>query len=54
MLPKTLAIIDDDVDFTDALSTYLRELDVNVSVFGDSSDLLASESPSATSSIWST
>lgn len=45
MLPKTLAIIDDDVDFTDALSTYLRDLEVNVSVFGDSSDLLASESP---------
>ena len=45
MLPKTLAIIDDDVDFTDALTTYLRDLDVSVSVFGDSSDLLASESP---------
>jgi DNA-binding response OmpR family regulator len=45
MLPKTLAIIDDDVDFTDALSSYLRDLEVNVSVFGDSSDLLASESP---------
>ena len=45
MLPKTLAIIDDDVDFTDALTSYLRDLEVNVSVFGDSSDLLASESP---------
>jgi DNA-binding response OmpR family regulator len=45
MLPKTLAIIDDDVDFTDALTSFLRDLDVAVSVFGDSSDLLASESP---------
>ena len=45
MLPKTLAIIDDDVDFTDALTSYLRDLDISVSVFGDSSDLLASESP---------
>ena len=45
MLPKTLAIIDDDVDFTDALTTYLRDLEISVSVFGDSSDLLASESP---------
>jgi DNA-binding response OmpR family regulator len=45
MLPKSLAIIDDDVDFTDALTSFLRDLDVAVSVFGDSSDLLASESP---------
>lgn len=45
MLPKSLALIDDDVDFTDAFSSYLREQGVDVRVFGDSSDLLASESP---------
>jgi len=45
MLPKSLALIDDDVDFTDAFSSYLRDQDVDVRVFADSSDLLASESP---------
>ena len=45
MLPKSLALIDDDVDFTDAFASYLREQGVEVRVFGDSSDLLASESP---------
>lgn len=45
MLPKSLALIDDDVDFTDAFSSFLREQGVDVRVFADSSDLLASESP---------
>jgi len=45
MLPTSLALVDDDVDFTDAFSSYLREQGVEVSVFPDSSDLLASESP---------
>lgn len=45
MLPKSMAIVDDDVDFTDAFSAYMREQDVEARVFGDSSDLLASESP---------
>lgn len=45
MLPKTLALIDDDVDFTDAFAAYLRDQGVDVSVFGDSGDLLASETP---------
>ena len=45
MLPKTLALIDDDADFTDSFSSFLREQGVGVSVFADSSDLLASESP---------
>jgi two-component system, OmpR family, response regulator len=45
MLPKTLAIIDDDVDFTDSFSAYMREQGVDVKVFCDSGDLLASESP---------
>lgn len=45
MLPKSLALIDDDVDFTDAFSSFLRDQGVEVRVFSDSSDLLASESP---------
>lgn len=45
MLPKSLAIVDDDVDFTEAFSGFLREHGLEVRVFGDSSDLLASESP---------
>lgn len=45
MLPKTIALVDDDVDFTDAFASYLREQGVEVRVFGDSNDLLASESP---------
>jgi len=45
MLPKTLALIDDDADFTEAFATFLRQQGVDVSVFADSSDLLASESP---------
>ncbi|MFY9512574.1 MAG: response regulator transcription factor [Rubrivivax sp.] len=45
MLPKSLALIDDDVDFTDAFSSFLRDQGVEVRVFADSSDLLASESP---------
>ncbi len=45
MLPKSLALVDDDIDFTDAFSSYLRDLGMEVSVFGDSSDLLASDAP---------
>ena len=45
MLPKNIALIDDDVDFTESFSAFLREQGVEVSVFADSSDLLASESP---------
>ncbi len=45
MLPKTLAIVDDDTDFTDSFSAFLREQGVEVHAFSDSSDLLASESP---------
>ena len=47
MLPKTLALIDDDADFTEAFAPFLRQQGVDVSVFADSSDLLASESPFA-------
>jgi two-component system OmpR family response regulator len=45
MLPKTLAIIDDDAVFTEAFAGMLRDQGVDVAAFGDSSDLLAAESP---------
>jgi DNA-binding response OmpR family regulator len=45
MLPKNIALIDDDVDFTESFSAFLREQGVEVKIFSDSSDLLASESP---------
>lgn len=43
MLPKTLALIDDDAEYTEFLSQHLREQGVQVSVFGDSNDLLTDE-----------
>jgi DNA-binding response OmpR family regulator len=41
MLPKTLALVDDDVEYTEFLAQYLRERGVEVDVFGDSNRLLA-------------
>jgi two-component system, OmpR family, response regulator len=43
MLPKTLALIDDDADFSEFLAQHLRERDVSVKVYGDSLQLLADE-----------
>lgn len=43
MLPNTLALIDDDLEYTEFLSQHLRERGVRVTVFADSNDLLASE-----------
>jgi two-component system OmpR family response regulator len=43
MLPKTLAIIDDDVEYTEFLSQHLRGLGVRVTVFPNSNALLADE-----------
>ncbi len=43
MLPKTLALIDDDSAYVQGLSAHLRALGVNVDVFGNSNDLLAHE-----------
>jgi DNA-binding response OmpR family regulator len=43
MLPKTLALIDDDIEYTEFLSQHLREQGVRVTVFADSNDLLADE-----------
>lgn len=43
MLPKTLALIDDDDAYTHGLAGHLRTLGVDVTVFGNSNDLLAHE-----------
>jgi len=45
MLPKTLALIDDDRLFSDSLSRYLGEQGIAVSTFADGADLLASVDP---------
>jgi two-component system OmpR family response regulator len=41
MFPKTLALVDDDAEFSEFLAQYLRGQGVTVQVFHDSSDLLA-------------
>ena len=43
MLPKTLALVDDDLEFRNGLALYLRELGIAVEAFADSNDLLAHE-----------
>ena len=43
VLPKTLALIDDDSAYAQGLSEHLRAQGVGVDVFGDSNDLLAHE-----------
>jgi DNA-binding response OmpR family regulator len=45
MLPRTLALVDDDREYTEFLSQYLRERGVEVHWFGDSNDLLADHDP---------
>jgi DNA-binding response OmpR family regulator len=45
MFPKTLALIDDDREYSDGLSRHLRELGITVEAFADSTDLLASADP---------
>jgi len=40
MFPKTLALIDDDQDYTEFLAEHLRALGINVDVFLNSNDLL--------------
>ena len=45
VLPKTLALIDDDVDYAQGLGGHLRAQGVAVEVFGDSNDLLAHGDP---------
>ena len=41
MLPKTIALVDDDTDYGEFLAQYLREQGVGVSLFADSNTLLA-------------
>ncbi len=43
MLPKTLALIDDDLEYTEFLSQHLQEQGVRATVFTDSNDLLVAE-----------
>ena len=47
MLPKTLALIDDDAEYVEFLSHDLQQRGVAVDVFGDSNDLLAHVNPYA-------
>lgn len=45
MLPKTLALIDDDLDYCEGLSRYLIERGIEVDAFTDSNALLAHSDP---------
>jgi DNA-binding response OmpR family regulator len=45
MLPKTLALIDSDVKYTESLSQYLYERGVAVDVFDDGNSFLAHSNP---------
>jgi two-component system OmpR family response regulator len=45
VLPKTLALVDDDADYAEFLGKYLQDRGVVVRVFGDSNDLLADPAP---------
>lgn len=45
MLPKTLALIDDDREYAEFLSQYLGEQGISVDVFPDSNDLLVHIDP---------
>lgn len=45
MLPKTLALVDDDAEFTEYLAQYLQSRGTQVEVFADSNDLLAHDNP---------
>jgi len=40
MLPKNLALIDDDHEYTEYLAQHLRQLGIQVDVFDDSNDLI--------------
>lgn len=45
MLPKSLALIDDDKEYTEFLAQFLQTRGVRVDVFSDSNDLLAHADP---------
>lgn len=42
-LPASLALIDDDPEYSEFLAQYLRGLGIDVAVFGDSNDLIANQ-----------
>lgn len=44
-IPRTLALIDDDPEYTASLSQYLGAMGMQVDVFGDSNDLLVHADP---------
>lgn len=44
-LPRTLALVDDDVEYSEYLCQHLKALGVDVHHFADSNDLLTSEQP---------
>jgi DNA-binding response OmpR family regulator len=45
MLPKSIALVDDDKEYTEFLAQYLQEQGVRVEVFADSNDLLVHPDP---------
>lgn len=45
MLPATLALVDDDPEYSEFLAQHLRNQGVQVQVYNDSSDLLADNEP---------
>ena len=45
MLPTTLALVDDDKEFSEYLSQFLHQRGVRVDTFADSNDLLAHADP---------
>lgn len=45
MLPRTLALIDDDAEYTELLSRYLTAQGMQVDVYADSNDLLGRPDP---------
>ena len=45
MLPATLALVDDDPEYSEFLAQHLRNQGVQIQVYSDSSDLLADNEP---------
>ena len=44
-LPRTLALVDDDAEYSEYLAQHLEALGVDVHHFADSNDLLTEEQP---------
>jgi len=43
MFPKTLALVDDDAEYTEYLADFLRDRGIQVKVFADSNDLITQD-----------